>query len=324
MMLPTKILRLFICLCVLATTVQSLSAQDDATRKGYQHYVKKLFEIYDQDQSDSLDADELKQMRRKPDKRADANSDGEISIEELSNHYIKRAASQLKTGRRKDWNPKSSTEAKLRDKVKLIQSDDKMILVGGDRSDLTAVEALLAKFKEDEEGKRGERKVELSIWIVKSSESFDADKFKGKAKDFVASQLSGLAKESTVQVEEFHFDTVLERSFDLQRGGRVPVVEGVTVRGGQTTSSISNYEVGTSLSATTTRDGKNTMVDFKIEKSTVEDSDVALSKYDDEVIYAKTIEQFELEAEVECEPGKASVVQSKDGDRGWTLIFQVQ
>ena len=84
MMLPTKILRLFICLCVLATTVQSLSAQDDATRKGYQHYVKKLFEIYDQDQSDSLDADELKQMRRKPDKRADANSDGEISIEELN------------------------------------------------------------------------------------------------------------------------------------------------------------------------------------------------------------------------------------------------
>ena len=348
MLLPAKILRLFICLCFLFLSAQSVSAQDRVAdvERSYEIYVEGLFKSYDKDRNGMLNADEVNGMRRKP-SGADANGDGKISKDELLQSYIAKA-SLKRTGRRKDWAPKSGKkdsapgkskivhgvmqikkedkqdQPELRDKVRVIQSDGEITLVGGNASDIAAVEALLAKLQEKGEQERGERKVELSVWVVKSSESFDANKFKGQSKESVSSQLSDLAKDSSVHVEEFQLETILERSFELTRGGQVPVVQGISVRGGQVTSQTSNYEVGTSLVAEATRDGKNVVIDFKIEKSTVEDSDVELYKYEDEVVYAASIQQFELEAEVECEPGKASVVQSKDGDRGWTLIFHAK
>ena len=349
MLLPAKILRLFICLCFLFLSAQSVSAQDRVAdvERSYEIYVKRLFESYDKDRNGMLNADEVNGMRRKP-SGADADGDGEISMDELVQLYIAKASPKKKTGRRKDGTPKSGKkdsapgkseivhgvmqikkedkqdQPELRDKVRVIQSDGEITLVGGNASDIAAVEALLAKLQEKGEQERGERKVELSVWVVKSSESFDANKFKGQSKESVSSQLSDLAKDSSVHVEEFQLETILERSFELTRGGQVPVVQGISLRGGQVTSQTSNYEVGTSLVADATRDGKSVVIYFKIEKSTVEDSDVELYKYEDEVVYAASIQQFELEAEVECEPGKASVVRSKDGDRGWTLIFHAK
>ena len=73
MMLPTKILRLLICFCILATAAQHAAAQNKKSfPDAYRRYVKGIFKNYDLDGDDLLDADEVGKMRRKP-KGADAN-----------------------------------------------------------------------------------------------------------------------------------------------------------------------------------------------------------------------------------------------------------
>jgi len=60
-------------------------------RRGYEAYVKGIFKKFDKDNDGSLNKDEIEEMRRKPDKTADANKDGKVSQEELLNSYLIKA-----------------------------------------------------------------------------------------------------------------------------------------------------------------------------------------------------------------------------------------
>ena len=320
MMLPTKILRLLICFCILATAAQHAAAQNKKSfPDAYRRYVKGIFKNYDLDGDDLLDADEVGKMRRKP-KGADANGDGGISQEEMFMHLWSRTPEARKAKEAAARSAKKETVKEIGE-VKITHDGGKMVVIG-EASDVAAVEALIEKLSA--EGFSDEEKIDLSVWIVKSSKDLDANELKGKSKKSVSRMLADMAEESTVLVEEFHLETNLDRTFELNRGQQVPVVEAMTKRGGQKVNQISTYEVGTNLSAKMVRKGKNISIDFKIEKSTVEDSDVSITEAGDDVVFAKMIQQFELEAEVECESDKASVVQSKESDSAWTLIFFAQ
>lgn len=60
-------------------------------RKGYESYVKGLFKSYDKNKDGFLDEKEVDGMRRKPDKKADANGDKKISKDELIDSYLEKA-----------------------------------------------------------------------------------------------------------------------------------------------------------------------------------------------------------------------------------------
>ena len=281
MSLLTKSLCLLVCLCFCFSMTPAVSGQETLSedeQKGYRKYVLGLFKTYDDDSSGELDAEEMAEMRRKPDMAADSNADGEISVKELTAFYISKA------------NPKSARRKGATSKAKAKSSE------GGN--------------------------VDISVWIVKRSGLMDVGKIKGVSKETVESQLAKVGKDSSMQIEEFHLETMLDHSFRIARGSQVPVVEGKSrSRGGQTISQISQYDVGTRLTATATRNGENVAIEFSVNSSAVEDSDVSIEEHEDDVVYAPTIQTFEFEGSVECESGKATVVQSKEKDGSWALIF---
>lgn len=67
-------------------------------RKGYESYVNGLFKNYDKNNDGVLDKDEIEEMRRKPDMKADADGDKKISKNELIDSYLEKAGH--KTGKK--------------------------------------------------------------------------------------------------------------------------------------------------------------------------------------------------------------------------------
>lgn len=323
MLLPSKILRLFVCLCFLSIAAQTAFSQDRDKRKGYEAYVNGLFKAYDQDKDGSLDLKEVEHMRRKPAKEVDANSDGKITKTELVDHYLIKAGLK-KAEAQSESNAKAET-AKLAGAVKIeVDGESGGLTLMGSKKDVAAVEAMMQKIKALNESKAAtsnEKSVSLSIWIVNGAGSIDFDGLKGQSRNSVVSAMEKLASRSTVNVEEMHHDAVIGRSFELTRSGQVPVVQSVQRRGENVSRQTSTFEVGTSLSAKTNRSDGSIMIDFQVEKSIVQDSDIVLEERDDEPVYAKSVQQFKMEAEVECQIESASVVSSIEGDRTWALVF---
>ena len=68
-------------------------------RKGYESYVDGLFKSYDKNKDGFLDSEETENMRRAPDKKADANGDKKISKEELIDSYLAKAGQGRKSSR---------------------------------------------------------------------------------------------------------------------------------------------------------------------------------------------------------------------------------
>lgn len=60
-------------------------------RRGYEAYVEGIFKKFDENSDGKLDKAEIDKMRRKPDKGADTNKDGNVSSEELLNSYLTKA-----------------------------------------------------------------------------------------------------------------------------------------------------------------------------------------------------------------------------------------
>lgn len=341
MLSPAKILRVSVCFCVLLAVMPEASAQDKVSRaeemkNAYEAYVKGIFDRYDENKDGMLDVSERFGMRRPVavDDAADVDSDGNVSSEELLNSYLNAHRKPTKTGRRKPSDSYSGARKKEAAKkgdqvlviggVKVVYDDGKLTLVGNS-GDVAKVEKRLRELQqidEESEAKIDQKKVALSIWLVRSFDEFDAQKLKGLSTKLVASKLSALSKGSAAQIEEFNLEAVIGRSFELKRAAEVPVVQAVTVaRGGQTMTQTSNYSVGTQLNANTLRRDNGISIKFTITKSTLEDSDVSLMEFEDKSILAKTIQTFELDADVDCRIGKASVIESVEADRSWTLIF---
>lgn len=81
-------------------------------RKGYEDYVGNLFKSYDKNKDGSLDEEEIDGMRRKPDKKADANGDKKITKEELINSYLEKAGQgSSKSGSSRDKKSRSSNSS---------------------------------------------------------------------------------------------------------------------------------------------------------------------------------------------------------------------
>ncbi|QEG23653.1 EF-hand domain-containing protein [Mariniblastus fucicola] len=349
MLLPTKILRepflpALISLCLFSIASQDAFAQKRDLRTGYEAYVKGLFHTYDADENGLLDTEEMSEMRRKPPGKADVNSDGEISFDELFNSYLgnaglenaekrKKRAVESRPNRLREVDERSGskhakklTRKKLGGTVTLLSDGDK-ITMWGDAADLESVEAILKqqavdKVARSKKTKSKSNSAEVSIWVVSSEGWVDANMLNGKSSRVVAEEMAKLAKRSSLQIEEFHLSTKFGGSFSLVRGGQNPVVNGATrSRGGQTSNQISTYETGTSLSGKATRSGELITIDFGLEKSMLEDSDVALMEDGDDVVFAKSIQNFKLEAEIECKSGEASVISSRDKNRSWVLVF---
>jgi len=69
----------------------SSSTGNRDVRKGYESYVAGIFKSYDKNSDGELDPEELKKMRRKPEKSVDANGDMMISQSELLESYLAKA-----------------------------------------------------------------------------------------------------------------------------------------------------------------------------------------------------------------------------------------
>ena len=91
-----------------ATSANKAGNRD--VRKGYETYVSGLFKTYDKNKDGSLDQEEVEGMRRKPDKKADANGDEKITKEELINSYLEKAGQ----GKSKSSNSRDSKSRLLR------------------------------------------------------------------------------------------------------------------------------------------------------------------------------------------------------------------
>lgn len=325
MLLPSKILRLFVCLCFLSVAAPTAFSQGNSkVKEGYENYVNGLFRAYDTNEDGSLDEEEVDQMRRKP-VDADANLDGEISKAELLDIYLAKAGLKKKSAQEDSSSePNAETEMQaLTGPVKIIVDDETgRIELGGNKKDIAVVEARMKELN-SKAAKANERSVRLNIWIVNGA-GYGFDELKGQSRESVMNTMKKLAADSAVSVEQFQHDAMIGRSFTLTRQGQVPVVMGVQRRGDTMMSQTSNFDVGTNLTAKATRRDNDIVIDFQVEKSIVEDSDVVLVKEDDdEPVYAKSIQQFSMEAEVECEIGSVSVVSSTEGDRTWALVFCV-
>jgi hypothetical protein len=284
MSLPTKSLCLLVCLCISSAFAHNAYGQEDsvsAIEAGFRKYAIGLFKKYDVDESESLDAEEISKMRRKPPiDTADLNEDGLLSVNELAKYYLAKN------------NPKQARKKVAAHKAK-------------------------AKAKSS-------RSVAINVWVVKRSGRMDVQKLKGLSKEDLELLFSKVGEDSSMQIEEYHIETLLDRSFKIVRGIQVPVIDGMSrSRNGQAINSISKYDVGTKLTAMATQNGKSVLIDFAVTTSSVEDSEVSIGKREDKDILAQTIQTFEVEAAIECESGKAAVIQSKEKNGSWALIFYV-
>ena len=332
MLLSSKILRVFICLCALSVGAQ-VSGQDklsDSQLQVIRKYTSELFKVADADENGTLDAEEQTKLRRLED-AADSDSNGEITFEELLGYFVGKATeskSRLKSKSKRRGgglpaavSPKvKSSVGELTGKVKMIQDGDRITLVGAP-DDIKAVEAAVSELKAGSAAAAGKNSsLGLKVWIVKSSDAFDVTSVDGASAASVKSKLAEMKDDSTVQIESLHFSAIEGRTVEFKNTRQVPVVENISVRNGNTSRQVTKDSVGSVLELKASRHGKQILLECDFHKSLVEKSDVALFEDENETVFAPIVSEMDFETIISCTPGKASVFQSsKDGSR-WSLV----
>lgn len=127
-------------------------------RKGYESYVEGLFKSYDKNKDGFLDEKEIDGMRRKPDKKADANGDKKISKDELINSYLEKAGQGR--GKKSQSRSRDSGGRSSGSKSSTSSSDD-----GKTRAPLTA--------KDKNKNGKIEMAEYVSDWTVEMVDEFD-------------------------------------------------------------------------------------------------------------------------------------------------------
>lgn len=359
--------------CLLLFPAADVCAQvkdRDKQKEAYKKFAKAVIDKYDTDGNKTLSEEELKSMRRQPPAGTDANSDGEVTLDELWNSYLAKAglietkpskeksrsrrargkesprrargkdAPRQRSSQRKRGDDKSKSESKseskskkgsagdlLGDRVRVISNKQGMTLVG-DPEDVDIVVRALGKMtaeasaEEDGQSKvNGLKKLDIQLWIVKSSDKFGASKVAGQSREATDRFMRAVAAEDDTLVEEFRMTAIEGQRVNCGSRKTVPVVQGLNVgRTGVSTRSISNRDVGTVVEMTPSIHGDMIVLECELAKSLSDVSDVLVGEYKDGSVYADITREFTLETAVACETGKTTVVYSRQDDCCWTLV----
>lgn len=290
---------------LLCSTCQAQDAKKSKRniRKGYESYVDGLFKNYDIDRDGRLNLDEVRNMRRKPSRKADANGDRKISRDELLDSYLQKAGI-LRIAKINDPN----------------QSDEKE--------------------KDGEEKKDGQEESEkpkakapeplaVGVYILRSEAGSDfedlASKFDGKSQEAVNELVQEIRgnKEFECDVDAFQFTVAWNNRFKLNAVSQVPVVTDTNTHSdGSTTTNSETREVGTVLSLTASNEYGGQYLNVDLTKSSVFDSDAVLHESEaGDKTYAKQIATVTLESGFPFEKNEANVISMSDSGSSWLLIF---
>ena len=282
--------------CLSASVCQAQRSDTGSNKKTFRKYAEELIKKFDTNKDGELQEDELAKMRRKPE-GADTDNDGGVTSDELIEYYMKRVR---RSGLASTSGESAATANGQKDDSKKLDSDPAETLT-------------------------------VDVVVLRASDDSPLEKLatniRGKSIDDVEQMLNAVRadEEFVCDHDTMQFSTNWYQEFRLRVGAQKPIIDGMSSRNGNLSTSFSTVSVGTRLIMTATNRNNSQVLNIDFDKSSVFDSDKVIAESKSgEKTYGKTIGNVEFKSEFTFERNKANVVSMSESGSTWVLIVVVQ